>query len=76
MLLVFWRIIFLGMEISLGIVPFYVIIIICDLRKVFLRALKSYFIESHITFINKDTRARVSSFTFFLNLFLDSFKLF
>lgn len=64
LLLVFLNIVFFGLETVASIIVFFVIVVIYDPRKIFLRTFRSYVIRSYITFSSRGTRASVFLFVF------------
>lgn len=66
LLLVFWKVVFFGLEAIPNIVAFFVIVVIYDPKKIFFKAFKLCFVRCYIIPISKGIRAGVFIFAFFL----------
>lgn len=81
LLQVFLSIIFLKFRTGLNIIGFFIIVVTCNLKKIFFKTFRPYIIKSYITSNSKSTRAEVFLFVFlflrlFFRFFLSFFKSF
>lgn len=65
LLIVFLNIVFLRLRISLSIIALFIIVIIRDLRKVFFRTFRPYFVKNYIDSSSKSTKVGVFLLIFF-----------